>query len=61
MLGKLLGYGRMHDNKTFFIFLNKNFFIFFLLFSRNFRENQVFCTGFISYSVSSQPNIKQNW
>ena len=70
MLGKFLGFGRMHENKIFFIFLKGainlkylRFFEFILkLKKKNISEKiRYFNTGFVSYSVSIQPNIMQNW
>jgi len=59
---KLLGFSYVHENKIFFFlyFRNKDFFLFSFFF-RNFRENQVFCTWFVSYSINLWPDIKQNW
>jgi len=63
MLENILGFGCMHENKTFF-------FLFFLLkreinlkiVYRNISEKvEYFNTEFVSYSVKIQPNIKQNW
>jgi hypothetical protein len=52
MLGKLLEFGRMYENKTFFfcVFEIRIFCLIFIF--GNLKENQVFYTGFISYCVS---------
>jgi hypothetical protein len=47
----------MHENKIFFFVFEIRIF-YFLCFFINFRENQVFYIGFVSYSVSLRPNIK---
>jgi hypothetical protein len=64
MLGKLLEFGRMYENKTFFVFLKGNFldlFLNFQIFLRNISEKiKYFNIGFVSYSVNIQPNIMQN-
>jgi hypothetical protein len=49
ILGKFLGFGRMHEKKLFFLKKNIS------------EKTRYFNTGFLSYSVSIQPNIKQNW
>jgi hypothetical protein len=61
-----LEFSRMHENKIFFIFLkgaiNLKYLRFFDFFFVNILEKiRYFNTGFVSYSVSIQPNIKQNW
>jgi len=54
MLGKFLGFGRMHENKIY-IFL-------FLFFFWNISEkNGCFNTGFVFYNVNIQSDIMQNW
>jgi hypothetical protein len=65
MLRKLLGFDRMHENKIFFYLLkgeiNLKYLIFFLnLFRKVLEETRYFNTGSVSYSISIQPNIKQN-
>jgi hypothetical protein len=62
MLGKLLGFVRMHENKIFFFlfFRNENFFLFFLsfLFLKTFqRKLGILNTESISYSVNIQLDI----
>jgi len=68
--GKILGFGYMHENKTFcFCFLKKeiNFkrFEIFFNFQKKIRnvleKTKYFNTGYISYSVNIQPDIMQNW
>jgi hypothetical protein len=57
----------MHENKIFFLRGNlfkifKIFWIFFKFVFENISEQiRYFNTGFVSYSVSIQPNITQNW
>jgi hypothetical protein len=65
MLRKLLGFDRMHENKIFFYLLkgeiNLKYLIFFLNFFRKvLEETRYFNTRSVSYSISIQPNIKQN-
>jgi hypothetical protein len=59
MLGNILGFGRMHENKTFFfVFLKEEINLKYLRFFlkkkfRNFlEETRYFNTGSVSYSVS---------
>jgi len=64
MFQKLLGFGRMYENKTFFVFLRGIFLDLFLNF-QNFLRNiskktRYFNTVSVSYSVNIQPNIMQN-
>jgi hypothetical protein len=52
---KSLEFGRIHENKIYFcIFLNEEFFYF----KKIQRKLSIFNTGYVSYSVSPQPNIK---
>jgi len=65
MLGKLLGFDRMHKDKKYFLYFWKeeiNFFLFlFLIFLKKVLEKtRYFNIRFIFYSVSLQPNIMQN-
>jgi len=67
MLGKILGFGCMHENKIFFIYfferkLIKNFETFFLIFKffRNIsKKMRYFNTRSVSYSINILPNILQ--
>jgi len=71
MLGKILGFGRMHENKIYFLFLKREinlkvFLIFFfenvLNFFWNISEKPgYFNTEFLFYNVNIQPDIMQNW
>ena len=61
---KILGFDRMYKNKIFFSFsfLKREIKLKVLRFFFNsFGENQVFNTGYISYSVSIRSDIIQNW
>ena len=70
-LENILGFGRIHGNKIFFCFFEVeiNFNIFFLksfeFFLKKFRkvseETGYFKTGSVSYNISIQSDIKQNW
>jgi len=73
MLGKFLGFGRMHENKIFFIFflflkreinlkVFEIFFKMFWIFFWNISKKTVyFNTWFVIYNVNIQPDIMQNW
>jgi len=54
MIGKLLGFGRMHKNKKK---IKWKFFIFF----KFWRKLGIFNIESVSYSVSLQPDIMQNY
>jgi hypothetical protein len=54
MLGKILGFGRMHEKSFLFIYL-------FLMFWNILEKNEYFNTEFIFYSVNIQPDIMKNW
>jgi hypothetical protein len=69
MLGKLLRFSHMHENKIF-IFLKekinlKNLRLFFLNFQNFFRKvlekTRYFNTRSVSYSINIQPDIVQNY
>jgi len=69
MLGKILGFGRMHENNFFLkrkinlnvfeIFFWKWFFEFFLEIYIS-EKIGYFNTGFVFYNVNIQPDIMQN-
>jgi hypothetical protein len=58
-----LGFGRMHENKIFFVFfLNLIFLKFLIFFKKNILEKTEYIyIGFVSYGVSLQLNIMQNY
>ena len=71
MLGKILGFDCMHENKIFFIsfFFSKReinlkvlrfCFEIFRFFRNILTKTEYFNTGFVFYNVKIQPNIKQN-
>jgi hypothetical protein len=62
MFEKLLGFGRMYENKIFFL---RGIFLDLFLNFQNFlrkisKKTRYFNTGSVSYSVNIQPNIMQN-
>jgi len=67
ILKNILGFGRMHKNKIFFVSfflreINLKVLRFFFKFFKNIWEKtRYFNTEFISYNVKIQSNIKQNW
>jgi hypothetical protein len=58
MLEKLLVFGCMHKNKTFF--LNENLFFKFLIFLKFQRKPDICNTELVSYNVNIQSDIMQN-
>jgi len=60
MLGKILGFGCMHEN-NFFLKGKINLKVFWDFSWNISKKTGYFNTGFVFYNVNIQPDIMQNW
>jgi len=58
---KLLGFGHMHENQTYIFFSNESLCLNVWIFLKFWRKIGTFNIRSVSYSVSLQPDIIQNY